>query len=56
MLVTYVRDDYKGSMFEALSGLGWEYDSYSKARQPGNKPSREIYDYDKKRYVCMVNE
>jgi len=55
MLVTYVRDDYEGSMFEALSGLGWEYDKDSKGHQPGNKPSREIYDYDKKRYVCMVN-
>jgi len=56
MLVTYVRDDYQGSMFEALSGLGWKYDSHSKGRQPGNKTSREIYDHDKKRYVCMVNE
>jgi len=55
MLITYVRDDYEGSMFEALSGLGWEYDKDSKGHQPGNKPSREIYDYDKKRYVCMVN-
>lgn len=54
MLVTYVREDYKGSMFAALKGKGWERDGHSKGHAPGNRQKHEIHDWDKERWVCEL--
>jgi hypothetical protein len=54
LLVTYIREDYKGSMFAALSGKGWEYEGESKGMPPGNRETKEIHDWDKQRWVCEV--
>jgi len=53
-LVTYVREDYDGTMFKALRGLGWQKDGVSKGHQAGNRPEREIRSYDKTRWVCPL--
>lgn len=54
MLVTYVREDYKGSMFAALRGKGWERDGNSAGHPPGNREKHEIHDWDKERWVCEL--
>jgi hypothetical protein len=58
MLVTYVREGYKGSMFAALEGKGWEKDGVStgKARAPHHDSGEvhEIYTVDKERWVCEL--
>jgi len=54
LLVTYVREDYHGSMFRALRGKGWEVDGHSKGHAPGNRQKYEIHDYDKQRWVCEL--
>ena len=55
LLVSYVREDYKGSMFAALKGLGWHHDGHiAKGHQAGNRPHREIREWDKKRWVCEL--
>jgi len=56
LLVTYVREDYKGSMFAALAGKGWEVDGHSKGHPPGNRQKHEIHEYDKTRWVCELNK
>jgi len=55
LLVTFVREDYKGSMFKALEGKGWHMDRKSEGQQPGNAPNKEIYDWDKERWICPIN-
>jgi hypothetical protein len=54
LLVTFIREDYKGSMFKALRGKGWEYHGHSEGKQPGNSPNQDIYDHDKERWVCQI--
>lgn len=54
LLVTYIREDYEGSMFKALRGKGWEYDSDSKGVPPGNAEHHEIHNWDKERWVCEI--
>ncbi|AGM11113.1 hypothetical protein M196_gp19 [Halorubrum tailed virus 4] len=54
LLVTYIREDYKGTMFKALQSKGWEYDGDSKGHAPGNRQKHEIHNYDKERWVCKV--
>jgi len=54
LLVTYIREDFEGSMFAALAGKGWEFEGWSEGRPPGNREVREIHNYDKKRWVCDV--
>jgi len=54
LLVTYVREDYKASMFKALRGKGWEYDGHSKGHAPGNRQKHDIHNWDKERWVCEV--
>jgi hypothetical protein len=54
MLVTYVREDYDGSMFAALRGKGWEHDGDSTGGAPGNRESKAIHDWDKERWVCPL--
>jgi hypothetical protein len=54
MLVTYVREDYDGSMFAALSGKGWERDGDSTGHAPGNRQEHEIHNWDKERWVCEL--
>ena len=54
LLITFIREDYKGSMFKALSGKGWEYHGHSEGKQPGNAPNHEIHDWDKERWVCEI--
>lgn len=55
LLVTYVREDYDGSMFAALKGKGWEVDGVSEGHPPGNREKHDIHDYDKTRWVCEVS-
>jgi len=43
MLVTYIREDYNGSMFAALRGKGWEKDGHSKGHAPGNRKKHDIH-------------
>lgn len=55
MLVTYIHEDWKGSMFAALEGLGWHHDGHvANGHQAGNRTEREIREYDKKRWVCEL--
>ena len=54
LLVTYVREDYEGSMFAALAGKGWERDGHSTAHAPGNRQKHEIHNWDKERWVCPL--
>lgn len=54
LLVTYIREDYEGSMFKALRGKGWEYDGHSEGHAPGNRQKYDIHDYDKQRWVCEI--
>ena len=54
LLVTYVHEDYEGSMFKALRGKGWRYDGMSKGHQAGNRKNREIRNHDKKRWICVL--
>jgi len=51
LLITFVREDYKGSMLRAVKGLGWENDGVRETTQPGNRDEKEIHDYDKERWV-----
>jgi len=54
LLVTYVREDYQGSMFAALAGKGWERDGHSTGHAPGNRQKHEIHNWDKERWVCEL--
>jgi len=54
LLVTYVREDYEGSMFAALAGKGWERDGHSTGHSPGNRQKHEIHNWDKERWVCEI--
>ncbi len=56
LLVTYVREDYEGTMFKALKSKGWERDGHSKGHAPGNRKKHEIHDWDKERWVCELND
>jgi len=54
LLITFIREDYKGSMFAALAGKGWHHHGHSEGTQPGNAPNHEIHDWDKERWVCEI--
>jgi len=54
LLVTYVHEDYDGSMFKALQTKGWTYDGESRGHQAGNRPDTDIRDVDKSRWVCEI--
>lgn len=58
LLITYVHEEYDGSMFAALSGKGWEKDGWSEgnARAPHHDTGEvyDIYTTDKQRWVCNV--
>jgi len=55
LLVTYVHEGWEGSMFAALEGLGWEHDGHiAEGHQAGNRKTRKIREYDKKRWVCEL--
>ena len=54
LLITFIREDYDGSMFAALKDKGWHYHGHSEGKQPGNAPDHEIHDWDKERWVCEV--
>jgi len=54
LLVTYVHEDYEGTMFAALKSKGWEQDRHVEGRQAGNRPDNSIRDVDKYRWVCEL--
>ena len=54
LLVTYVHEDYDGSMFAALKKKGWTYDGESAGHQAGNRAENDIRDVDKTRWVCEL--
>ena len=54
LLVTYVHEDWDGSMFKALRGKGWHADRLSEGRQAGNRAENAIRDVDKTRWVCEL--
>lgn len=54
LLVTWVREDYAGSMFAALGGKGWTFDGESRDSDYPNREDREIHDWDKERWICEV--
>lgn len=54
LLVTYVHEDYEGTMFKALKTKGWQYDGESKGHQAGNRADNDIRDVDKSRWVCEL--
>lgn len=54
LLVTYVHEDYEGTMFAALKDKGWEFDSWRTCGQAGNRKDREIRDIDKARWICEL--
>ena len=56
LLVTYVHEDYDGTMFAALKSKGWTFDGWSEGHQAGNRKDREIRDVDKARWVCELSD
>lgn len=60
LLVTYVREDYEGTMFAALSDgsppVDWRYDGVAPGHQTSDRPDRDIRDYDKHRLICPLTE
>jgi hypothetical protein len=54
LLITFVREDYKGSMIRAVKDKGWHNDGMRKTSQPGNREDKEIHDYDKNRWVREI--
>jgi len=54
LLVTYVHEDWSGSMFKALRDKGWRFDGWSEGHQAGNRADNDIRDVDKKRWVCEL--
>jgi len=52
LLVTYVREDYSGSMFSALQGKGWRHDGYSEP-QTGYSHNDKA-EWGKERWVCEL--
>jgi len=54
-LVTYIREDYHGSMISALKGKGWESHGLREAGQASNRPEKEIREWDKERWVCDLD-
>lgn len=55
LLVSYVRGDYDGTMFKAIRDKGWSFDGVAEGHQAGNRPEREIRDYDKDRWIFPVD-
>ena len=51
VLLTFVHEDYEGSMLRALRGLGWYHDGIREGKQAGNRPETDIRDADKARWV-----
>ena len=54
LLVTYVHEDWEGSMFKALRGKGWRFDGVAPGHQAGNRDDNKIRDVDKDRWVCEL--
>jgi hypothetical protein len=57
VLVTYVHEDWSGSMFAALNGKGWERDGVSLGNGRPTCPwqdVRDIDEVDKERWVCEL--
>ena len=54
LLVTFVHEDWDGSMFKALRGKGWQFDGVSKGHQAGNRAENAIRDVDKDRWICEL--
>ena len=52
LLVTYVHEDFQGSMFKALRGKGWELDGYSPP-QTGYSHNQKA-EFGKQRWVCEL--
>jgi len=56
LLLTFIREDYDGSMLRALQTAGWEYDGVRETSQPSNRDNAEIHDYDKERWIYDLGE
>ena len=54
LLVTFVHEDWDGSMFKALRGKGWRFEGVSQGHQAGNRAENVIRDVDKDRWVCPL--
>jgi len=54
LLVTYVREDYEGTMFAALASKGWKMDGYSNGHAPGNRQKHDIHNWNKERWICEL--
>ncbi len=54
LLVTYVHEDWDGTMFKALRGKGWTHDGTAEGQQAGNRADNDIRDVDKDRWVCKL--
>jgi len=54
LLVTYVHEDWDGTMFSALADKGWTADGWSRGHQAGNRAENEIREVDKERWICDV--
>ena len=54
MLITYIHEDYEGSMFKALQGKGWEYDGYSEPHT-GYSHNQKA-EFGKQRWVCELDQ
>jgi hypothetical protein len=51
VLLTFVREGYKGSMIRAIRDAGWRNDGTRETSQPGNRDDKAIHDYDKDRWI-----
>ena len=51
LLMTFIRIDHTGSMLRALVDKGWHHGGISTAGQAGNRPDKEIREWDKIRWL-----
>lgn len=56
LLITWVIEGKKGSMFSALKGLGWECRGTrdGQGQQPSSRPNKDIYMEKKARWICPI--
>lgn len=56
MLLTFVFDDWEGSMYKALRGKGWECDGIADTKPSGNRTNREAQYTEKTRWICPIRQ
>jgi hypothetical protein len=55
LIVTYIHEDYEGSMLKAVRDWGWEYWGLRETAQPSNRKHDPIHDANKHRWVLPLD-